>query len=70
MNFNQEFSWLVDNTALMKIQLNMIAYLINLDTSIDSMFSQSSVVIGDVFMYQPVCLWLNLYDPEEVKQIF
>jgi hypothetical protein len=51
----------------MKTQLNIVAYLINLETDVDSIFSQSSILIGDVYMYQPVGLWLNLYDLEEVK---
>ena len=54
----------MDDTSLMQIKVNIMMYLVHKQTGIDIFYAQSSIKIGEVYMYQPVSIWLSLHDPD------
>ena len=51
----------------MQIKVNIFMYLIDLETGIESIFSECMLKIGEVYMFQPLSMWLSLHDPDKVS---
>lgn len=66
VDFNDEFKWLVEDSALSSIKVNILVYMINLKNGIESVFLHTSILIGEVYMYHPTRTMLPLLDPDQV----
>jgi hypothetical protein len=73
IRFNQEFWWSIDECLLMSKKINFLFKKIDSEMKNGSnVFAQTSILIGDVFVYKPVdsTVWLTITDPDQVKSYF
>ena len=54
----------------MNTKINIFIKMVNKLTKQEFLFAQSSILIGDVYMYNPVNMWITLTDTDQVTFVY
>lgn len=64
--FGATFKWLMNDSILMKTQIHVMLYKIDIESGNEKLFRETSFNIVDVYRYQPISIWVPMFHSDKV----